>query len=125
MVASSSSPIDHIYTSDPHLVKSAGVVKSSISDHFPTFVSISTVPARNKTSGIITYRNMKKFDPESLKRTCNLSLGVLPRYLMTVKTVLKHGTTCFYLVLTNMPLLLNEELSLRNYPTGGIQRLMT
>lgn len=63
----SSTLIDHIYTTTPDLVESVNVPCLSVSDHFPVCCKMSTkVPKqKQKQHAYILYRSMKNFDKES------------------------------------------------------------
>ena len=63
VTTSSSTLIDHIYTTTPDLVESVSVPPLSVSDHFPVCCQISTkVPKqRQKQHTSILYRSMKNF----------------------------------------------------------------
>ena len=61
MTTNSATLLDHIYTNLNNTVES-GILIYEISDHLPTFFSISSKPLRTKTK--YKFRDMKSFDKE-------------------------------------------------------------
>ena len=57
----SQSLIDHIYVSRPGQVTKSGVIDYSISDHFPTYVTLRLQAPLTPKGGTIRYRSMKNF----------------------------------------------------------------
>ena len=58
--------LDHIYVNDPKYSYTIGVLLCDLSDHMPTFVSISTKKYRVKSTDQFLIRDMKNFNLEKI-----------------------------------------------------------
>ena len=61
--------IDHIYTNATNNITSRGILIFEISDHMPTFCTLSQSPINNPKKVLI--REMKNFDKESFLHNVN------------------------------------------------------
>ena len=66
---SSATLIDHIYTNASNNISSRGILTFEISDHMPTFYTLSLSPANNTQKTLIG--DMKKFNKKSFLNDVN------------------------------------------------------